>query len=510
MAPQDESLPLIGNHGFDRPGQKKMKRVSSIAKELGPEATQKGKASVVNVGMNLAKTAAGTGILALPYACKQGGLLLFVFGMFLIAFWNVYCMKQLCDALEYLVRLAETPIACSDDTISPVEEGQTTKSSRCSDIFGRCKHDQFSIKFRNPPPEGTSSFSKLGWYALGDLGLWSIDIMMLMLLSFITIAFEVAILSFVEPTPFNTGEKLLDGIILGLVLVPFCIVDDLSALSKLSRMGLIVLGLTMLVIAWYGLKGHHDIEYEYTTTGGTIGSGETDNYNENKGSPFNLFPLNGIEGVSKWFGCIVFSFGIVPLTFNFRESMAEPEKLPRTAMISMSLVGVCYIIIGLSFLYLFPNIENDLLAEIPSTGLLATTTRLAMILVAMASTPLLVVPCGEIIEGKITKSANTNGRTAAPSKTLMIIIRTCILLVTVSIAVKLPGFVSVLSFVGCAAVSMVSFVLPPGLHWLILGKRFHDGSEGTNYLQLSRVCDIMILMGGFATTVITTWFTGSQ
>lgn len=241
-----------------------------------------------------------------------------------------------------------------------------------------------------------------------------------------------------------------------------------------------------------------------------MGIGESDNYNENKSSsPFNLFPLNGIEGVSKWFGCIVFSFGIVPLTFNFRESMAEPEKLPRTAMISMSLVGVCYTIIGLSFLYLFPNIENDLLAEIPSTGLLATTTRLAMILVAMASIPLLVVPCGEIIEGKITKNATANGETATTSKTLLIIIRTCILLVTVSVAVKLPGFVSVLSFVGCAAVSMVSFVLPPGLHWLILGKRFYDGSEGTNYPLLARVCDILILMGGIATTVITTWFTGS-
>ena len=57
MASQEELLPLIGNHGFDRPGQKKMKRVSSIAQELGPEATQKGKASVVNVGINLAKTA---------------------------------------------------------------------------------------------------------------------------------------------------------------------------------------------------------------------------------------------------------------------------------------------------------------------------------------------------------------------------------------------------------------------------------------------------------------------
>mmetsp|Transcript_10938 Transcript_10938/g.25900 ORF Transcript_10938/g.25900 Transcript_10938/m.25900 type:complete len:500 (-) Transcript_10938:20-1519(-) len=498
MAPrEEESLPLIGDYGTGGGGSK-MKRVSSIAEELGPMA-QTGKASRVNVGINLAKTAAGTGILALPYACKQGGVLLFIFGMFLVAFWNVYCMKQLCDSLEYLVRLSDAPIEYAN--AMPIED---FKEGRCDNMFGQCNYDRSSIKFRDPPPQGTSSFSKLGWYALGDLGLWSIDIMMLMLLAFIVIAFEVAILSFVEATPFTTGEKMLDGLILGLVLVPFCVVDDLSALSKLSRMGLIILGFTMSVIAWYGLRGFRDIE---DTTAGTFGSEDldSDSYVGDK-ITFNLFPLNGIEGVSKWFGCTVFSFGIVPLTFNFRESMAEPEKLPQTAMISMSLVGVCYIIIGVSFLYLFPNIENDLLAEIPTAGILATITRLAMILVVMASTPLLIVPCAEIVEGKITKS---KGSDATRSKSLMIFVRTSIMLGTVSVAAKLPGFVSVLSFVGCFAISMVSFVLPPALHWLLVGQRISADLEGTNHAFWSYLCDISMLMVGLVTTIITTWFTGS-
>jgi len=490
MAPQYESLPLTTEYGTNqlkasRPGQNKIRRVSSIQKELGP-AAQKGTASAFNVGVNLAKTAAGTGILALPYALKHGGLLLFISGMFLISMWNVYCMKQLCDALEYLIRLAESPNEVVDR--SPVE-----LQKRRFSILGCCRYDRFSIKFRDPPPEGTSAFSKLGWYALGDFGLWSIDLMMLMLLLFINIALEVAILSFVEATPFTTGEKLVDGTILGLVLVPFCIVDDMSALSKLSRLGLIVLGFTMAVVACYGFIGHRDLE------------SDTKTYNENS-SPFNLFPLNGIEGVSKWFGCVVFSFGVVPLTFNFRESMAEPEKLPQTAMISMTIVGVFYVIIGISFLYLFPDIEDDLLAEIPSTGLIATVTRLAMIIVVMASTPLLIVPCAEIIEGKIMKNENGQGR---QSRKGMIIIRTSILLGTVSVAAKLPGFVSVLAFVGCFAVSMVSFVLPPGLHCLLLGQGFYDEPGGIAYPLWSRICDISMLLIGFLTTIITTWFTGS-
>jgi len=60
MAPQHETLPLIGKYASgrlkaSRPGQNKIRRISSIQKELGPEA-QKGTASLIDVGINLAKT----------------------------------------------------------------------------------------------------------------------------------------------------------------------------------------------------------------------------------------------------------------------------------------------------------------------------------------------------------------------------------------------------------------------------------------------------------------------
>lgn len=399
-------------------------------------------------------------------------------------------MTQLCEALEYLVYLAESPSEIVDH--SPV-----ANSKGRFRILRWNKCDRFSIKFRDPPPEGTSTFSKLGWYALGDLGLWSIDLMMLMLLLFINIAFEVAILSFVKQTPFTTGEKLFDGIILGLILVPFCIVDDMSALSKLSRLGLIILGITMAVIAGYGIIGRHEAVAEAAS--------DIKMVDENP-NPFNLFPLDGIQGVSKWFGCVVFSFGVVPLTFNFRESMAEPERLPRTAMFSMTIVGVFYVIVGVSFLFLFPSINDDLLAEIPSTGIIAMMTRMAMIITVMASTPLLIVPCAEIIEGKILGSQNNQENR---SRMGMIIIRTILLLSTVSAAAELPDFVSVLAFVGCFAVSMVSFVLPPGLHWLLLGQGDDGKQEGMGYSLCSRICDVLMVVIGFATTIITTWFAGS-
>ena len=52
MAPQDESLPLVDKHGSG--GFKRS--LSSIQLNLGPES-HKGTASLLNVGINLAKTA---------------------------------------------------------------------------------------------------------------------------------------------------------------------------------------------------------------------------------------------------------------------------------------------------------------------------------------------------------------------------------------------------------------------------------------------------------------------
>jgi amino acid permease len=424
--------------------------------------SRKGTASCKNVAINLAKTAAGTGILALPFACQQGGLILFVFGTVVIALWNVFSLSRLCDCLLLLL--------------------QVEQDSR-SNIFQR-----------PPPPAGTATLGKIAYYALGDVGLLVLDIMLLLLLSGIVIAYEVAILSFSKGTPFTTHNNILDALILAILLVPLCLVEDMSSLSKLSRLGLIILAMTMLVIAGYGVAGYDQSKAL---------SEEFD--------AFHWFPADGLAGVSHWFGCVVFGFGIVPLTFNFRESMAHPEFLPNTAMVSMLLVAAAYIVTGIALLYLYPDIHDDVLSELPD-GWLATLARLAMIVVVMATAPLLVVPCAEIVEGKIHHDGQVH-------PTSQLLARSGISLITVAISVTLPGFVTVLAFVGCFSVALVSFCVPPLLHWVLLRQRFREQERRDNLndrssqrprlplLGKDTIIDAVALAMGVTATVITTFIT---
>lgn len=115
---------------------------------------------------NMCKTCAGTGCLALPFATKQGGLLLHVFGMIGIALWNAKASQTLCDCLNIL--LAETE--------------DHRRGTRLQDaVHIRCCHKPGRLGTLGPPP-GSSKLSTVAFYALGTKGLLVIDTMTVILL----------------------------------------------------------------------------------------------------------------------------------------------------------------------------------------------------------------------------------------------------------------------------------------------------------------------------------------
>lgn len=426
--------------------------------DISLTASMTGTSSLMSVSVNLAKTAAGTGILALPYACREGGLILFVVGTLFISMWNVFGVARLCS---------------------------------CLDILAKSKGLYRDVA---PAPPGTETLGKLAYYATGgEWGLTVLDVMLLVLLCGIVIAYENAIRAF---SPYTTGSVVWDATILAVILTPLCMTDDLSNLSRLSHMGLIILGAAILVIAGYGINGYDASNYEDSHV-------------------FTLLPRNGLAGASHWFGCVVFGFGITPLTFNFRESMAQPEQLPRAAMISMLLVAVAYIVTGIALLYLYPDIHTDVLSQIPEGGWLATATRLAMIVVVLATAPLLVVPCALILEGKVhNHDSEIHPRTRFWT-------RTSLCFVTVALSAMVPEFVTVLSFVGCFSVAIVSFCVPPFLHWVLLAHKqkgeasqpglgtsqSHGDRHWRGLFSPSLALDCVALLCGTITAVVTTLFT---
>jgi solute carrier family 36 (proton-coupled amino acid transporter) len=405
-----------------------------------PEAHNK--SSVANTMINLMKTMMGTGILALPYACQQGGLVLYSFGMIAIGAWNVFCVSRLVKCLDLL----------------PTDNNADGTSSSSS------LH------------AGISTFAKVAWYSYGDLGLHLVDGMMILLLIGIVVAYVAAVMSFMADTPLSINPNV-DAILTGLAMVSLSLVPNLDYLTRASSIGLLVLLMAFVVITGYGV---HD---RYWPAPAPTADQQDVSLKIWAGSWAN---------VSHWFGIVVFGYGIVPLTYNFHESMREPHRLEEVMALAVTSVALLYLLLGVGLYLLFPMLESDILHLMPSDrdAWIPLGTRVGLSATIIATAPLLIVPCSQIIEGRIL-SRNR------PS----LLVRLGVVFTCVLIAVVVPGFVRVVSLVGCLCVAVVSFCLPPVFHWRLSLLYGNDKHTTTRWV------DLLLLAWGIVATIVSTFYT---
>lgn len=447
MGPQDaettETTPLVV------PGDK----------TTGGDHHEKGQATVAETVLNLMKTCMGTGCLALAYACQQGGFVVFCVGLAGIAAWNIYSVDRLVRCRTYLIDLIQEDEAEEEAATSPT---RTTTATTIASI---------PVATRKHPPERTSTLGKVAFYAFGPAGLEVMDILMILLLLGIIISYLSAVISFLSDTPLTVGP-LGDAVIVALLMALLSLVPDLGHLSDFSATGLLVLAGTFVVIAGYGVY-----DFFYNTQ---------EKVEEVPDLP--VWPVSSV-GMSHFFGVCVFGFGVVPLTYNFQESMVKPELIVKATAGALGGVALSYMLLGVGLSVLFPAVTGEVLHELPATGWLPTTTRLAMAFVVVLTAPLLIVPTGELLEGKFH----------GPK----VLVRGGVCMVSVVVAVLLPTFVEVLAFVGCACVGFVSFCVPPILHIRLVWMRKDEAVLS----MLALIFDLAMLLWGIIATVLGTIYT---
>jgi Transmembrane amino acid transporter protein len=256
--------------------------------------------------------------------------------------------------------------------------------------------------------------------------------------------------------------------VIALIVGTLSLVPDLGYLSKASASGLVVLGFTFATIAVYAKPSNVH------------------------GPHLNLWPHDGMTGASNWFGCVVFGFGVAPLTYNYYESMAQPQYLTNATAVALLGVALCYMLIGCSLLLLYFPVQGDILQQLPVDELVPLLVRLAMIVVVVLTSPLIVLPCGLILEEKLMLN---------PTKQMQATIRYSICILCAIISVRIPAFVYVLSFVGCFCVALVGFVIPPLLH-IALVLKYNRGKP-----LMGLLLDFVMLAWGISAAVISSAYT---
>lgn len=395
---------------------------------------REGRATIQQSALNIAKTCMGTGTLALPYAASQGGLVFNIIGLSLISLWNLYSVDRL--------------ILCAD-LIKRMDQEEVGRVKVC-------------------PPPGTSTLGKVAWHSFGPVGLYFLDVMMIILLFGVITAYEDAAISFLQKTPFSTGILYLDAIGTVFLIAPLSCLQNVGFLSKYSAMGLSAIIFSFLIIFMFGI-----------TQNGVVTGWISITWDD-------LWPQS-IKECSHWFGIVVFSYGVVPVAYNIQESMAEPKEMKHATTIALGLVFVIYGIIsnGVFIIYApsskieyeayYPSstvikshsFEGDVLQHLPK-GILPTIIRLAMTGVIIVTAPLLVIPCSELLEGRLFQNIFLKPEKRISHQKARIALRITICIICTCISVFIPDFVSVVSFIGCFCVALVSFVLPPLFHVVLL------------------------------------------
>eukprot|EP00815_Leptocylindrus_aporus_P011343 CAMPEP_0116075854 /NCGR_PEP_ID=MMETSP0322-20121206/16882_1 /TAXON_ID=163516 /ORGANISM="Leptocylindrus danicus var. apora, Strain B651" /LENGTH=610 /DNA_ID=CAMNT_0003565991 /DNA_START=100 /DNA_END=1932 /DNA_ORIENTATION=+ len=104
----EERLPLQGNHGvsfkspFFEPSTKRPKQVSSLNTSSGEDADEENKSSIPEASANLINAIVGAGIVGIPYAIREAGLVVGIFLTILTALLTEKSLRILIETAKFM------------------------------------------------------------------------------------------------------------------------------------------------------------------------------------------------------------------------------------------------------------------------------------------------------------------------------------------------------------------------------------------------------------------------
>ena len=371
--------------------------------------SQGGEASLFETVLNIAKTCAGTGTIALPFAASQITCWMNVLCIVWIALWCLLCVQRLLSCLDLVLWI---------------------------------KQQQLYHSIPEPPKE-SSGLGEVAFYAYGTFGLDAVNGIFGILLFMICVAYLDACCGFLQGIPGLGGVHKIWIVVIPAILVALLSSgEDMQSLSKVSALGI------LLIFFAFGILIGRFGDFEEMT---------------DNNWPTSQTTLNNF---AQWYGTFVFGFGLVPLTYNFRAAMKKPQDMMVATTIGLAGTTFLYIFISVVVVLLFPYVQGDVLQLLPTNGILPTIVRLAMVGLVLTTAPLLVLPCGELLEDEVIFR---NGRSPEGRYYWSIAIRISLCILAAFVTVFLPDFVYVLSFVG-SCWCLLSFVVPPLFHLALISQ----------------------------------------
>jgi len=206
------------------------------------------------------------------------------------------------------------------------------------------------------------------------------------------------------------------------------------------------------------------------------------------------------------------------------------------------------LIVGNGVTLLYSNdpigVQSNILLNLPENAIIAIVVRIFMGLVCLLSFPLTLLPAAKMIEkgivnlfpsvlsatssneyspiferGRINSSSAvfeiTNeieeSESIDPPVYLCYIVRLCLTIFTSVLAITIPCFALVISLLGSCTVSLLTYIIPPLLHFYLVSERSIIGNSATTFsLSYHPLFDIFLFLLGLIIAITATTLTAIE
>ncbi|XP_040571495.1 uncharacterized protein [Lepeophtheirus salmonis] len=375
----------------------------------------------------------GAGVLGLPYAFKESGLLEGAIVMTFVSIISVKAMLLIVDA-KYLIlagrkRAQELPLLKNEDS---VEDG----------LIKEVINDEIS-------------YSDVGDAAFGHAGRLTIDTALLVS----QLGFCCAYLIFISETLSSYFTVISKTQCLFLMLPPLfglTLIKDLSQLAPFSLIGQIFNFLAFAVVFWFDFDHLHLAANQHR-------------------KEFSL------SGFPFFFAVAIYCFEGAGMILSLENSVDDGYKpnFKKTFIKTIAVVTFIYISFGASGYLSYGHETKDIitlnLPHVDGTIDFATLVKVCLCFSLFCTYPVMIFPVSELLEKKFLVSSSS-------SPVSGLLIRGGIVTMTGVVVKVVPRFADLMALIGASCCTLLAFIIPASCHLKLFSKEITKKQIMIDYL----------------------------
>uniref|UniRef100_A0A6J0UY92 Proton-coupled amino acid transporter 1-like n=1 Tax=Pogona vitticeps TaxID=103695 RepID=A0A6J0UY92_9SAUR len=400
--------------------------------------------------IHLLKGNIGTGLLGLPLAIKNAGIVMGPISLLVIGIIAVHCMDILVKCAHHFCKKHQKPFVDYGDAVMHGLEASPVAWLRNHSIWGRYLVGFFLI------------VTQLGFCCV----------------YFVFLADNLKqVISAANGTTNNCNSNetsllapTMSSQLYILCLLPFVIllvfIQNLKILSIFSMLANLLMLTSLIMIYQYIVRGIPDPS------------------NLPLVAPWKTFPL--------FFGTAIFAFEGIGVVLPLENKMKTPQHFPIILYVGMAIVTMVYLSLGtLGYLHFGANIRPSITLSLPNCWMYQSVKLLYSTGIFFTYALQFYVPAEIIIPTALAQ---------VPQRWTVwfnLLLRACLVCVTCLLAILIPRLDIVISLVGSVSSSALALIIPPLLDILTYS------SEGMHPLTIAK--DVMISFLGFCGFVVGTY-----